>query len=439
VRRVVVLLLLAAGCRQLFGLEPPSRGVVVDAPSSDTADAYVPDAGPCLAASTECLSDVLRTCSAPGATPVDTTCSWGCIGGTSSSYCGRLQPVGGGVTSDDLNPSSMLAGVTLSGPLIVDGDTGAIGTTSLPTSIRPSGAGIQNGIGYAVHGNVAVFRFASLTIAGGAIVAPAGAHAVALVADGAIDVAGTITTQASCVNGGGLLGAGQGGAAGADAVGSGAGRGGTGSVGGGGGGHGGQGGVGGQGAVNSNGPTFGDAQITVLLGGGGGGGGGGAAGGNGGGAVQLASNTRITIAGGMNAGGCGGHSTGGGGNGAGGGGAGGAILLEAPAITISGALAVNGGGGGAAGGSGTGANGTLDRTAAAGDSGLPNGGDGAAGAITNGANGGVAVGRGGGGGGGIGRIRLDTRSGAASITNGAVLSPAPSDNTTCTQGVANIQ
>ena len=427
-RRLAVLLLLA-GCRQIFGLEPPAR-------SADAgADAPIPDGGPCAAASAECVADVLRTCSAAGALPVDTTCTWGCLG--PAAHCGAVVPAGGAVTAQDLAPDAILTDITLNTPsLIIDGDSGAIGTLASPNALRASGTGVINGIDYAVRGNVAVFRFASLTAM--TTVTPYGSHAIALVAPGMISVPGTIDMRAPCINAGALGGSPGGGAA---ANGSGAG-GGVGAGGGPGGGGGGYGGTGGRGGLNpaSGGVTYGNATITTLVGGSGGGGGY-AAGGAGGGALQLISGTQISIAGGINAGGCGGRSSASTASGGAGGGAGGTILLEAPTISILGKLAVNGGGGGGVGSSSVASNGTLDRSQASGGSGgIVTGALGAAGATLNGANGAVSTTRGAGGGGSIGRIRIDTRDGTATLGAGSVLSPAPTDpGSTCTVATAAVQ
>lgn len=428
--RRLVLLLLAAGCRQLFGLEPPTHAV------TDAADdGTIPDAGLCVTASTQCLGTVLRTCSGAGVMAVDTTCAWGCVG-SGGPHCGQLVPTGGGVVATDVTPDGLLMDVTLSGNgLLINGDTGAIGTLTQTESIRAAGGGINNGIGYAVNNGVAVFRFASLAIP--TDVAPIGNHAIALVANGTIDVAGLITMQGVCVTNGGTLGGSVGGAASTTATGSGGGTGAPAPTDGGGGG--GYGGTGGLGAGNiAGGSRYGQPTIGMLVGGGGGGGGGGTAGGNGGGAIQLASNTLISIGGGINAGGCGGKSASGSISGAGGGGAGGTIVLEAPQISIPGKLAVNGGGGGGVGTTINGRNATLDRTPAAGATGNGNGGLGAAASMLDGA---AATGiEGGGGGGGIGRMRLNTRTGSADMPVGSVLSPEPDDPaSTCTQGAATVQ
>ena len=427
----MLLLLLTGACRQLFGLESPTHA------AADAAnDGVIPDAGLCTKASTQCLGTVLRTCSGAGVMAVDTMCAWGCVG-ANGPHCAQLVPAGGGVEPTDLQPDAMLMAIALTAStgVLINTDTGAIGTVMATESIRAAGTGVISGIGYSINNGVAVFRFASLTVS--ADVAPVGNHAIALVADGAIDVSRVISLQATCVGNAGTLGGSPGGAASTSATGSGGGTGAPAPTDGGGGG--GYGGTGGLGAGNiAGGSRYGQPTIGVLVGGGGGGGGGGTAGGNGGGAIQLASNTRISISGGINAGGCGGKSASGSISGAGGGGAGGTIVLEAPQISIPGKLAVNGGGGGGVGTATNGTNGTLDRTPAAGGTGNGNGGVGAAASMLDGA---TATGlEGGGGGGGIGRIRMNTRTGSADVLTGSVLSPELDDpGTTCTQGAAVVQ
>lgn len=426
-------MVLLAGCKQIFGLSEPAHG---DAGADAAADAAIPDAGACTGASAECIGDVLRTCADAGATPVDTTCAWGCGGG--APHCQQLTPTGGAVQPSDLDGDPGLAAIDLSGTLLVDTDTGAIGTSNNATSVRAAGTGVVSGIDFHVTNNVAVFRFATLQISGS--VAPFGGHAVAFVAVGDASVAGLVDLRAPCVGGGGTLGGFAGGSPGQ----GGGGPGGGGSMGpdpgGGGGGHGGLGGRGGNNSAGNQGAIYGDDAITQLIGGSGGAGAN-AAGGAGGGAFQLISGTHLDVAGGINAGGCGGHSSNQLGSGGGGGGAGGTIVLEAPVVSIRGALAVNGGGSGGVGGSSSGAPGSLDRMPAAGASAaVVDGAEGAAGATANGANGLTQTSRGAGGGGGIGRIRIDTRDGTATIDPGAVLSPAPTDpQSTCTVGTAALQ
>jgi hypothetical protein len=207
-------------------------------------------------------------------------------------------------------------------------------------------------------------------------------------------------------------------------------------------------GIGGQGGVENGGGTpypkssaYGTADLVPLVGGSAGGisFGGGLDNGAGGGAIQLSAGTSIEVkAGGFIAtpgagGGQGGLATG---QEGGGGGSGGAILLEAPSVTIAGSLTANGGGGGGAGG------GDLvgdpghdnDATPAAGGmaGGGPGGGPGGAGSAVDGVSAtSNASTTAPGGGGGAGRIRINTTSGAASISG--LLSPSV-PSTCVTQG-----
>lgn len=370
----------------------------------------------CTSASATCLdTNTLETCTGPSATPLVTTCSWGCIT-TGTDHCGTLTPSGGAVTPSDLmSGGGNLGDVTLSNA-IVDTEIGTI-------------VGVTSGYTFTTRNNVGIFRFRSLSISGP--VTFTGTHAVAFVALGTITVDSTVDARGPCTTS--RQTAGPGGGNGAlpdtDANGNGGGAGSTvKNGGGGGGGYGGNGGQGGNGAGGTGGPEFGDAQISMLSGGGGGGGGHNrGTGGGGGGAIQLASNTSIVInSGGINAGGCGGTSTLGDGNGGGGGGgAGGTILLEAPTVRVSGNLAVNGGAGG--GNTTDGGDASLDATAATNADG--GGTAGAAGTIA-----GTGGATGGGGGAGVGRIRVNTRSGQATVTG--VISPDL--GTRSTQGTATI-
>jgi hypothetical protein len=124
-----------------------------------------------------------------------------------------------------------------------------------------------------------------------------------------------------------------------------------------------------------------------------------------------------------------------------GGGAGGAILLEAPSVKVEAgaALSVNGGAGGAPGGqSGTRGDRTVTPRPGATNADNINGGNGGAGASIDGTAGVLNAmstdGEGSGsGGGGAGYIRINTRTGAAEIAAGAIISPLLT--TTCaTQG-----
>ncbi len=176
---------------------------------------------------------------------------------------------------------------------------------------------------------------------------------------------------------------------------------------------------------------YGGIDVRPLLGGASGGSG--AVGsGAGGGAVQLVSSGALTIvaAGAINVGGEGGPISGlATGQNAGGGGSGGSILLEATTVAVAGNLAANGGGGGGSYTGGTAGDGTANAVPAPGGKGDANdgaaGGAGGGGATVDGSPGltGATLNPGGGGG-GVGRIRINTSSGAA--TTSGVLSPATS-------------
>jgi hypothetical protein len=446
----VIVLGAVVGCRQILGLNDLHDGKTADALADAPLADAIPDAIPCASLTSQCVGDTLRTCKTVGSLPTDTPCAWGCSS-ASTPRCLQLVPSGGGVVPADLDPDPTLAAVTLLGATTIDANTGAI------SGIRPPGPDVINGVGYTVRGNVAVFRFASLTVNGP--VTLIGTKPIALVAIGDITIANIVDARGGCLTVAGGPGGFPGGIPASPAGGSGGGgvavQGAASASGAGGGGHGVAAGSGGIGTTDpvaggAAGAAFGDDTITVLLGGGGGGGGlsgtAGGPGGGGGGAVQLAANGSIAInSGGINAGGCGGHHHGAGG------GAGGTILLEAVQVAIAtgAAIAVNGGGGGgggvASGGATDGAMASLDTARALGGAGStisPVGGAGGLGGASGavGGDNGTNNVDGGGGGGAVGRMRINTRAGAASIAAGAVLSPSLSEaKTTTTQGVAVTQ
>jgi hypothetical protein len=417
-------------------------------------DPITPDGGPCAGVSDECADpNTLRHCPAANAMYTDQTCGWGCLA-TPNARCGAITPAAGAVSIFD---ASMLFGVddvAFKVPVIINA-SGAIGTAANPTMFHTPTQGIENGIDFQMRtGNgvsVAMFRFKSLSTISVSLV---GGNAIALVADGAITINGLVDAEGVCTGATAPTTPGPGGSPGGgknlDGSGPGQGlRGGANNIGGSGAGHGGAGGKGGPGpggTAIAGGIVYGDDIISKLVGGsggGGGGGGGGGLGGGGGGALQMISNTSITISsGGINAGGCGGRSGPAGNDGGGGGGSGGTILLEAPQVILASAvaLAVNGGGGGAgnAGNANPASPGTLDRTPATASTGSANGGVGAAADKRDGSDGTNDNGDGGGGGGAIGRIRFNTRSGTATIDPGAILSPNLQDGSTCTQGKATF-
>jgi hypothetical protein len=400
-----------------------------------------PDAGMCTSLSTECVGDSLRYCMEVGGSAMDIPCGWGCESGP-PPRCRHVIPSGSGgvetngvtaadVAGDMLLPTTLLGGETL------DSDNGRIGITGDLDKHHSSTEGIENGIDFRFRGPISMWRFGSLTING--TITVIGARPVALVSDGEVIINGVVNASGICSGFIAGPGGGSGGSnesqAGFPPVGItvGGGSGATLTSGGGGGGHGSN---GGDGVAAQGGVPYGDVEIKLLVGGAGGGAGGGGAnygrGGGGGGALQIISNTRITVigSGGINAGGCGGKFGTGNGDSGGGGGAGGAILLEAPIVTINGVLAANGGGGGGGGGGNAtaGSNGRLDRMPAAGGLGDGTNEAGGAGAAAetppgNGSNGTNP----GGGGGAIGRIRINTRKGDGAMVSGATLSPGMAD------------
>ena len=415
-------------------------------------DQPTPDAGPCQEIGSACAGNTLRVCGAKDVQPTDIACAWGCLDGP-PAHCGELTPSGGAVMPVDLRPNGDLLDTTLdgSGTITIDTDDGSIGVSRDGSEVRAPGVGVIQGIDFIERGAIAVFRFRNLAIA--TTVRIVGARAAALVATDTITVTRRLDVACNDQNVSGPGGF-AGGDRGSNGGGTGGGARGAGSKGDCSGGAGGSfGGTGGQGGSSSGqnntqgGPIYGDALITLLVGGGGGGGGGGSSsdrgsGGGGGGAVQLAANQRIVFAdsGSIDAGGCGGgrgsdESCGGGG------GAGGAILLEAPLIELSDSttLAANGGGGGCGSGTNPGTSGLLSQSRAPGGTGDADGGSGGAAGAGNmtGTAGADDSKNGAGGGGGVGWIRLDTRTGAATIGPGVVLSPALGDATS-SQGAAVV-
>ena len=178
-------------------------------------------------------------------------------------------------------------------------------------------------------------------------------------------------------------------------------------------------------------PAYGTPELVPLIGG--------SAGGNaaindvgtGGGALQLVAGNAFVVraSGFVNAGGGGGTFGGQGKLGAGGGGSGGSLLIESPSVTIEGKLAANGGGGGQGGGNADpGEPGHPDQVAQGGhkaNEGAPAG-NGSFAASLNGSDGPTSADQfvgGGGGGGGAGRIRINSKTGQATLTT-AVISPA---------------
>ena len=383
--------------------------------------------GGCTVTTTEATADAgIGTADAGGGPGADTGVSTGALGFTPSNVD--------------------LGGIDLTkvGDFVVDGEGCSIDTDSNLASCG-DGAGVL-GFKLATQtdgSSVAVYVARSMTILPGMNLSIAGSRPLVFIALDAITIAGNLngnSREEVGVAGGQsqktdrTRGAGPGGgAAGTDLSASGGGS------------YCGIGGAAGaEGAPSLGGAAYGNPEISPLVAGSSGG----DIGGAGGGAIQLVAGTSITIAAtgliqvGAGGGGFGGIRT----QNAAGGGSGGSVLLESLTVTIAGTVAANGGGGGAGTSNGVGApppedpggaNATGNAVLAAGGKagvGPSSGGSGSAAASVNGTAGSITLGNNdaaGGGGGGAGRIRINVRSGGATLSG--TLSPAVS--TPCaTQG-----
>jgi hypothetical protein len=378
------------------------------------------------------------TCGPNGECPSGTTCMNGvCVGGG-----GDDDGDGGGGDIDTPDPdldatdapptdAAVVSAIFLPPAASIPGTAdwtittiGMIDTTTLTTMpALPMGVTLTTSMQVdAAAPEVAVLHVNRFQLGGGVQLNVRGSRPLVIVAgsdvviDGILNVGSTITTPgAGGLNPGTGAGAGQpGGSQGIfndDAGGGGAGFGSPG----------GRGGDALQTQGGSGGAPVGISPPMQLQGGSGGGSGGFGGGcpqpvgGAGGGAILVASATRISIAGGINAGGGGGNGGANCGNapGGGGGGAGGQIDLQAPSypsiVVGMVQLAANGGGGGGGGQSAQyGVDGQLSNFPAQGGAPGSNGGQGGDGAAsTNGALSGVNGSQdAGGGGGGVGRITI---------------------------------
>ncbi len=372
------------------------------------------------------------------------TCPLGCY--VALDRCYRLQP--SNVNANTFWGQNLVAvKATAAGTLEFNTTNGEV--WSGKTAVRAKGAGLKNGIYWTGkkqatgYPTLSVFAVDSLFVPKSTTLEVTGTLPFVLYSPGPVLINGVVMvvpTGSKAGAGGYTGGVPPGGAAAACLGGNGKGGSGYGGYqgGGSGGGRGVNGGYGGTPYKKAKGGTPGLANgpvtLVPLYGGCGGGAGGGTKyikagyGAGGGGAIQIASNTTITVNGIIWApgGGGGGSPQGGGG---GGGGSGGAILLEAPAIGVSGIIAANGGGGGAAGGNSSGYPGKVGLQSTAQAPGgysasyYARGGYGAALVWKYQKNGYVKSIWGGGGGGGSGRIRINAPK-LAIGANGA--SPAPS-------------
>ena len=419
------------------GVKDPDLPVLPDLPK-------LPDGG-CKIGTSFCQGDAIVTCvgTEAGTSQVSKICALGCVLSVPVK-CRELVP------SNNIPQSFLSSGLDSFTPktgdkVTINTDTDKItGSSALPATMTAP----QSSPGKSIK----VMAFREIHIPKGATVQVFGSKPLALVASGFIKIEGVIEAM------GGQVEAGPGGGQGATntLAGQGSGVGANGvykkhalppyftiyiTSGGGGGGHGAVGGKGGDGQYSAvtilggaGGKTNGSLALTPLIGGSGGGRGGtnstggGNSGGGGGGAIQIVSRTLISL--GSSTGGGGINVSGGGGGasnltyqGGGGGGSGGGILLEAPTVTImAGAvLAANGGGGAGGSGSKTGALpgevGTLSSKLSGYGTPSSNGGNGGYGGAGNtpaGIDGSPKIAAGGGGG-GAGIVRINTKSGKATV------------------------
>jgi hypothetical protein len=422
--------------------------VGIDASPSDP-DAAAPDAEvdatpvDCEPSSTVCTDGVLVRCDANGQGEPE-TCSLGCH--ASEARCNDLAPSNGLAEVLDAEPQN--------GDLVL-GDNTTIDTTSGAVAVAGRRVDVITGERAATGNGVAlrIIRVRSLTI-GSAVVS--GASGLVVVADGPIEIRGTIDISGAAGGAGairaiGVACAGRGltAAPNVDGVYLQAGGGGAGFAS--------AGAAGGDARVpgttsagGAGGAVAGDGALSAFRGGCPGGAAvfigdeASVAGGVGGGALHLVSRTAIRLTatgatpGFIDAGGQGGKSAVTEtrfGNAGSGGGSGGAILLEAPEVTLvsNTGLTANGGGGGCglAGAGGAGQNGLRTTAAAAGavcsvaTAGRASGGAGASAAVPVAADGVDGENGGGGGGGGLGRIAVKNATMVFTPPDGSTLSPNP--------------
>jgi len=437
---------LATACGSVASKDPdasvtPTPDATVGGPDAMVGgpDAAEVDAGvtACTPSTTTCSSGTLVVCDSNGDIQSQSGCSLGCF---DTNRCNKLDPSNN--MAVHLDNAEAQSGVTFSGTATINTSTGSIsdgsGSLSLSTAFDNSQAV-----------DVFIIRVGSLVAQN---INVTGSRALAIVADGSIAIngkldvsasastygAGSHTTDSACVGKNGNSGAGW-----------------TGGGGGAFGGAGGRGGLAGTVIGGLGGTASGNTTLTPLRGGcrGGSSGGGTISGsggdfepGGGGGAVQLVSNTAITVS--FN-----GDIAANGGGALGytgtltlacfigqrcypgdGGGSGGGILLEAPVVTVAsgGGLFANGGGGSCF-HSNHGSDGLLSTSRAqGGDCNASNrsgdGGASTASSGTNASNLGGTTSNSSGGGGGVGRIRVNQAPGVAFSPAGTVSPPATAGN-----------
>lgn len=377
---------------------------------------------------------MLTICGSNGQVERAEMCSFGCA--MSGDNCQNLDPsngLGGELDGATTSPSVLLEPSTAT--TTIDTDTGEVLHGGAALTI-PSAIKIQAGLP-----NIRIFQVKSLVVRNPVKVS--GAAALAIVSDGDVEIASTITIagRGRSPGPGSIFDPAAGCAGRSTTIVN------TQAPGPGGAGFAARGGVGGSlssAAGGSAGMPVGTDTLEPLRGG--------CVGGavidgttpinhrgGGGGALQVSSRNRIMVT-------AGGVIDAGGGGGAavfypGGGGSGGGILLEAAEVTVNGTLVANGGGGGSSAGMGedgrtaprtTPPVGLSARGGVSSQTAYGSGGDG--GSREGGAkNGNAAVETsgfitGGGGGGGVGRVRVNTRTGTF-IQTGSLISPEASQGT----------
>ena len=462
----VLVIALSSGCQVLIGYEDAvlddagvggnscdidggTNGSETGTDCSSTGTGST-DGGPCTPMQSTCAdANMLQVCKLDGSGHDAIYCTLGC-GSMPSPHCKQVAPTGLAPISD-FNAAG-LNDTTLGTANILHTDTGQIEGGLRAASNDPTSLSVSSGIGFHVvssGGNaVGVFVFGKLNVSGSPLKI-VGTHPAVLLVRSDVTITAIDVSADQTMNIPGPGGFSGGTPAVPKGLGPGGGLGGNQNIffgGGGGSGHGDHGGAGAT-IMNATGGLGGasyDTLTLALLRGGSGGGvsaGGTSNGGAGGGAIQIVSQTSIAIAGGIAAGGAGGR-----GNkdsSCGGGGAGGAILLEAPMVVIgdSGYLVTGGGGGGG-----------LSNGNAAGNSNMENfvglgglcgaghcGGQGGYSALTFGGNGTVDGQTAGCGGGGVGRIRINTLTGASTLSmDGALFVPTIASGL-LSQGIVAIQ
>jgi hypothetical protein len=402
------------GSRERWGVKSGDGLAGQCVAAADGTDAGPADASAplCAANSTRCDANRLIRCDATGHERPAETCAFACVPGlaAAASHCASIRPTYAPEACDGqaAEPTRVLTDSATF-------DTGGADCTGGVLMQPPN------------HVEVCVVRYGTFSIVHGATLKVVGVRALAIVADGDLDLAGNIDLSASGRGdgpGGGRV------SSGVTAMGSG-----LDSMGSGGAGFTQAGGSGGGGSHPAGGAATSPQLQGFLEGGPRGGGAFPAYGGGGGGALALVScHGTVRVSGTIGAGGGGGSGGAPAGQfqawGGGGGGAGGMVVIQGTAVEVQGNLYANGGaGGGGSGGpgfGGLGADGPLSSTmVATGGIGLATGGMGGAGGARDTPPGAGNTGNtSGGGGGSAGFVAIFVPQGVSPDLTGATTSPA---------------